>query len=114
MKRFLTLSLFVLMCFSVAAQTTISFKGQDDNSQPIQLDRVVVTNHSKGWQQTLYWPQTSLTLKNGTDIDAVATLGHAALQLSQNNPNPFNGSTYVNLTLADAGEVALEITDMNG
>lgn len=114
MKRFLTLSLLVLMCFSVAAQTTISFKGQDDNSQPIQLDRVVVTNHSKGWQQTLYWPQTSLTLKNGTDIDAVATLGHAALQLSQNNPNPFNGSTYVNLTLADAGELALEITDMNG
>ena len=114
MKRILTLSLFALMCFFAAAQTTISFKGQDDNGQPIQMDRVVITNHSKGWQQTLYWPETSLTLKNGTDIDAVETQRIASLQLSQNTPNPFNGSTHVNLTLADAGEVVLEITDMNG
>ena len=114
MKRLLTLSLFALMCFFAAAQTTISFKGQDDNGQPIQMDRVVITNHSKGWQQTLYWPETSLTLKNGTDIDAVETQRIASLQLSQNTPNPFNGSTHVNLTLADAGEVVLEITDMNG
>ena len=114
MKRLLTLSLFALMCFFAAAQTTINFKGQDNNGQPIQLDRVVITNHSKGWQQTLYWPETSLTLKNGTDIDAVETHGRASLQLSQNNPNPFNGSTNVNLTLADAGEVTMKITDMNG
>jgi hypothetical protein len=115
MKRLLTLSLFVLMCLFAAAQTTISFKGQDDDGQQVQLDRVVITNHSKGWQQTLYWPETSLTLKNGTDIDNIAGANdNTPLRLSQNNPNPFNGSTHVNLTLADAGEVNIEITDMNG
>ena len=115
MKRLLTLSLFALMCLFVTAQTTISFKGQDDDGQQVQLDRVVITNHSKGWQQTLYWPETSLTLKNGTDIDNIAgTNDNSPLRLSQNNPNPFNGSTHVNLTLADAGEVTMEITDMNG
>ena len=115
MKRIFTLSLFVLMCFFAAAQTTISFKGQDDDGQQVQLDRVVITNHSKGWQQTLYWPETSLTLKNGTDIDNIAGANdNSPLRLSQNNPNPFNGSTNVNLTLADAGEVNIEITDMNG
>ena len=115
MKRLLTLFLFALMCFFAAAQTTISFKGQDDDGQQVQLDRVVITNHSKGWQQTLYWPETSLTLKNGTDIDNIAGANdNTPLRLSQNNPNPFNGSTHVNLTLADAGEVNIEITDMNG
>ena len=115
MKRLLTLSLFALMCLFVTAQTTISFKGQDDDGQQVQLDRVVITNHSKGWQQTLYWPETSLTLKNGTDIDNIAGANdNTPLRLSQNNPNPFNGSTHVNLTLADAGEVNIEITDMNG
>lgn len=115
MKRLLTLSLFALMCYFAAAQTTISFKGQDDNGKPIQLDRIVITNHSKGWQQTLYWPETSLTLKNGTEIDDVACLnGHSYIQLSQNNPNPFNGSTSVCLTMAEKGEVVMEITDING
>ena len=114
MKRLLTLSLFALMCFFATAQTTISFKGQDENGKPIQLDRVVITNHSKGWQQTLYWPETSLTLKEGTDIDAVETRYTTSLQLSQNNPNPFNGSTNVCLTMAEKGEVVMEITDMNG
>lgn len=115
MKRLLTLSLLVLMCLFAVAQTTISFKGQDDDGQQVQLDRVVITNHSKGWQQTLYWPETSLTLKNGTDIDNIAGANdNTPLRLSQNNPNPFNGSTHVNLTLADAGEVNIEITDMNG
>ena len=80
MKRLLTLSLFALMCFFATAQTTISFKGQDENGKPIQLDRVVITNHSKGWQQTLYWPETSLTLKEGTDIDAVETRYTTSLQ----------------------------------
>jgi hypothetical protein len=115
MKRLLTLSLFVLMCLFAAAQTTISFKGQDDDGQQVQLDRVVITNHSKGWQQTLYWPETSLTLKNGTDIDNIAGANdNSPLQLSQNNPNPFNGSTNVNLTVAEEGEVVLEVTDING
>ena len=51
-------------------------------------------------------------MQNGTGIDeSVANGGFA---LSQNNPNPFTGTTDVNLTVADAGAVTLEIVDGNG
>ena len=35
-------------------------------------------------------------------------------QLLQNNPNPFNGSTEVNLNVADEGEVVLVVSDVYG
>ena len=34
--------------------------------------------------------------------------------MSQNNPNPFDGITYVNLNVAEQGDVAVEITDIAG
>ena len=107
MKRILTFSLLVLMCCSTMAQNlTISFTGRNADKKNIQLSRVVVTNHSKGWQETLYWPDTVLTMKNMTE-DKV-------LVLSQNNPNPFNGTTEANLTMAEDGDVTFVIADMNG
>ena len=36
------------------------------------------------------------------------------VQLSQNNPNPFNGTTDVYLTVEEAGAVTLTISDING
>ncbi len=107
MKRILTFSLLVLMCCSTMAQNlTISFTGRDADKKNIQLSRVVVTNHSKGWQETLYWPDTVLTMKNMTE--------EKILVLSQNNPNPFNGTTEANLTMAEDGDVTFVIADMNG
>ena len=107
MKRILTFSLLVLMCCSTMAQNlTISFTGRDADKKNIQLSRVVVTNHSKGWQETLFWPDTVLTMKNMTE-DKV-------LVLSQNNPNPFNGTTEANFTMAEDGDVTFVIADMNG
>lgn len=107
MKRILTFSLLVLMCCSTMAQKlTISFTGRNADKKNIQLSRVVVTNHSKGWQETLYWPDTVLTMENMTE-DKV-------LVLSQNNPNPFNGTTEANLTMAEGGDVTFVIADMNG
>ena len=42
------------------------------------------------------------------------TLTECDVQLSQNTPNPFNGTTDVYLTVAEAGTVSVEIADMNG
>ena len=38
----------------------------------------------------------------------------ASIQLSQNNPNPFDESTNVLLTVKEEGDVTLSITDVNG
>ena len=78
----------------------------------MQLNRVAITNLTKGWQETIYWPDTTLTMQNGTGIDE--SVAHGGFALSQNNPNPFTVTTDVNLTVADAGTVMLEIADGNG
>ena len=113
MKKILCLMTIALMGVVAFAQTvTLTFTGRDAAEHWIQLNRVVITNLTKSWQETIYWPDTTLTMQNGTGIDeSVANGGFA---LSQNNPNPFSGTTDVNLTVADAGAVTLEIVDGNG
>ena len=57
---------------------------------------------------------SQLTMQVETGIQDLETQGRVSLQLSQNNPNPFEGTTYANLTIAEAGDVAVEITDVTG
>ena len=95
------------------AQTvTLTFTGRNAANHYMQLDRVVITNQTKGWQETIYWPDTTLIMQNVTGIDE--SFANGGFGLSQNNPNPFTGTTDVNLTVADAGTVTLEIADGNG
>ena len=99
---------------AATAQTvTLSFSGRDAQNHFLQLDRVTVTNLTRGWQETLIWPDTVLILQSQSGIgetDAAAP----SFFLSQNTPNPFNGTTDVFLTVAEAGAVKLEIMDING
>ena len=116
-KQFLStiIATFVLafLLGTLQAQTvTLTFTGKDANNQYVQLNRVAITNLTKGWQETIYWPDTTLTMQNGTGIDE--SVAHGGFALSQNNPNPFTGTTDVNLTVTDAGAVTLEIVDGNG
>ena len=114
-KILLSMMCAILLPLGMMAQTvTLTFTGKDANNNRVQLDRVTITNLTKGWQETLYWPDTTLTMQNGTGIHDVDTGRAPSLQLSQNNPNPFNGTTDVLLTVADAGMVVLEIADANG
>ena len=48
---------------------TLKFTGRDASNHHVQLNRVVITNMTKGWQETIYWPDTTLILQNGTGID---------------------------------------------
>ena len=111
MKKISIFSLLTVMCLCAVAQS-VSFTGRDADSRYAQLNRVVITNHTQGWQETLYWPDTTLILKNGTGIDDFSE--NNGFVLSQNIPNPFKATTNVRLTVAEAGEVSLEIIDMNG
>lgn len=110
-----SLSFFVVMTLvfaSIAQTTTLTFTGRDANNRRVQLDRVVITNLTHSWQETITWPDTTLTMQNGVGIVENGTNG--GFSLSQNNPNPFDGTTSTALTTAEAGAVALEITDVNG
>ena len=114
MKKQLLSFLFMLVCAAVFAQNvTLTFTAQDVENHYVQLNRVVVSNLTKGWQETLMWPDTVLVM-TATGIEDVETFQETSLRLSQNNPNPFDGTTFVNLQVAELGDVAIEITDITG
>ena len=113
-KNVFLFAVFLLLCNALPAQTvSLTFTGRDANNGYVQLSRVVVTNVTRDWQETLYWPDTVLTI-TATGIHNAEASGLVSLQLSQNNPNPFNGTTYASLTVGNAGALTVEITDVTG
>ena len=114
-KTFLLLICLLVCCTAAIAQSvTLTFTAKDVANHYVQLNRVSITNLTKGWQETIYWPDTTLTMQNGTGINDVETFPETSLKLSQNNPNPFTGTTEVSLTVAEDDEVMLDIADVNG
>ena len=115
MKKLLSFLAVVLISTAAFAQSvTLTFIAKDAANQHVQLNRVVISNLTKGWQETIYWPDTTLTMQNGTGIANVETCHGASLQLSQNNPNPFTGTTEVSLMVATEGTITMDIADING
>ena len=115
MKKLFSFLTFVSLFAVVSAQTvTLTFTGRDTSNKYVQLYRVVVENISQGWQESMYWPDTTLNMHVTTGIGDVEKPDAISLRLSQNTPNPFEGTTYANLILADAGDVVVEITDITG
>ncbi len=113
MRKSLTFLMLTLICFSALAQdVTLTFTGRDADNRRVRLNRVVVTNYTKGWQKTLVWPDTTMTLRNASGT--VAMIESDGFVLSQNNPNPFNATTDVQLTVGEPGAAALTVTDING
>lgn len=109
------MAVVVLISTAAFAQSvTLTFTAKDAANQHVQLNRVSITNLTKGWQETIYWPDSTLTMQNGTGINDVETFPETSLQLSQNNPNPFTGTTEVNLMVAEEKDVMLDIMDVNG
>ena len=116
MKKTITFISIMFLFAVVSAQTvSVTFMGRDANNQNVPLNRVVVNNITKGWQEILTWPDdTVLTMTDQTGVGNVEMQNCASLHLSQNTPNPFDGITFANLQVAEQGDVSLEITDISG
>jgi uncharacterized protein (TIGR02145 family) len=113
-KRITLIALLVLCATTLFAQTvSVMFTGREAQNHYLPMNRVVVSNLTKGWQETLMWPDTVLVMTT-TGIGDVETQNFSSLQLSQNNPNPFDGTTYVNLNVVKQGNVELVLTDIAG
>lgn len=111
--RKLFLLLLLLLCMAGWAQNlTLSFTGRSVNTELyVQLSRVEITNQTQGWTEELVYPDTVCVLVVGTGIGDNTP---AVFGLSQCTPNPFSGTTYVNLSLPESGAVTLEACDVNG
>jgi hypothetical protein len=111
-KRLL-LVILTLGTFALSAQTvTLTFTGRGSDNRYVRLNRVVIDNLSRNWQEVIYWPDTTLSMTNGTDVHDFNREG--GFHLAQNTPNPFTGVTDVYLSLDGDGETVLTVYDMNG
>ncbi len=107
----IVMTTFVGITTLFAQTVTLTFTGRDANNHFIPFDRVEIGNVTRSWQETIYYPDTVIVM-GGTGIEEnVFTKGFA---LAQNNPNPFEVTTNATLTTSEAGEVTMEMLDMNG
>jgi len=114
MKRLLALVLLVLTCTGLfSQQITLTFTGRDTTTQShVALSRIEITDITRGWTETLTYPDTTAILTAVSHIEENGN--NAKFALSQNAPNPFNSTTIVNLTVTESGPVTMKITDVNG
>ncbi len=119
MKKFYLLIFLFYSLYSAYNQTpiTLTFKAKDSLTQnPLALDSVNIKNLTKTCDTTLYdsvsvldfvalWP---------VGIDEPASHGSESLVMMQPVPNPFQGSTLVQIWLKNDGELNLAIDDNKG
>ncbi len=111
MKRFL-LTIAIAMCSTLAfsQSITLSFTGQTIRGRYVDMDSIRINNLTQGWTATLVAPDTSCSF----DITAIKINSVMPAELSQNVPNPFYGTTEVNLALPKPDKVNMQALDMGG
>ena len=114
MKKTVTFLMMMLLFAMLSAQSvSVTFTGHlTENDEYVPLSYVTVQNLTRGWAETLRYPDTVLQLTDVTGVQEWQKTSQLALY--QNMPNPFCGITDVQLCVAEPGSVAVEITDIFG
>ncbi len=84
-------------------------KMQGDSFQA--LDSVKILNVTRGWEETIYYPDTILQLTNSVGIAEAENIG---FWVYQNMPNPFEVSTEVKVQLPMDENITLTLYDVSG
>ncbi|MBO7133855.1 MAG: hypothetical protein J6W06_06845 [Bacteroidales bacterium] len=111
MKRLISTIIIAICTVCAFAQSiNISFTGKTIHGHHVDMDSIVIRNLTQGWTATLVAPDTSCSF----DLTAIKINSAMAAELSQNVPNPFYGSTEVNLALPKPDKVSMQALDMGG
>ena len=113
MKKTLLLLTLLAAMTALSAQdlVTVKFTGIDQNGKYLPLTEVTVTNVTRGWTETLAYPDTVLVLRNSAGVDDYTA---SACRLGNAFPNPFTGETHVPLELAEAADVQIKLVRVDG
>lgn len=104
------LSAYSILGFSQAS-ITVKFSGQLNGSSYQRLDSVKVNNITRGWTETVHYPDTIAILSQTNDISSTTT---DETNLYQNVPNPFNCTTTAELAISNQSDINLQLVDLNG
>ena len=109
--KFLGLVVGLLLFGKSHSQTvSLAFTGRDSVNKYVQLDSIAIYNLTKGWQETIYWPDTVITLSTPAGI---ADAQEQEIGLSS-YPNPFNGTSLVKFTLSQSEQVQMAVYNIAG
>ncbi len=106
----LLLTAYSILGFSQAS-ITVRFSGQLDGSAYQRIDSVKVTDISKGWTETVYYPDTIAILRQTNSLGTITSYNNA---LYQNAPNPFDCTTTAELAISSQSAVNIQLLDVNG
>ena len=111
MKRLISTIIIAACTLCAFAQSiNISFTGKTIRGRHVDMDSIVIRNLTQGWTATLVAPDTSCSF----DLTAIKINSTMPAELSQNVPNPFYGTTEVNLALPQPDKVSMQALDMGG
>ena len=111
MKKTLTVIIVLLGATSAFAQNnvTLTFTCQTTDGGYLQPDSITIENLTRNWSETLYYPDTVYILNVGTSVPN--RLNDNGMQMM---PNPFDGTTRVNVQSPKTENVKMTLTDMGG
>jgi len=107
-------AIFLLLAFATlgfSQQITVKFSGQLNDSAYQCLDSVKVNNISRGWTETIHYPDTIVILNR---TNSLGTISSDADALYQNVPNPFDCTTTAELAISRQSDATLQLVDANG
>ncbi|MBQ3732975.1 MAG: T9SS type A sorting domain-containing protein [Bacteroidales bacterium] len=107
---------FIVFLLSLAGATfaqsdvvTLTFKSQTINGSYLRPDSITINNLTRGWTETIYYPDTAYTLNVGVGVQNLPKINEIQVM-----PNPFDGNTRINILSQKAEKVKIALFDMGG
>ena len=113
MKRQVLLLVSMLawaMAIPAQETVTVKFTAVNETGQHSPFTSVVATNETRGWTDTLTYPDTILVLSHA----GVSEHAGVGFSIGTAYPNPFTDETRVPLELSEACEVQLRVVGVDG
>ena len=110
MKKFFLFAYLMVTALFAVSQTKVVFTGAMLNGSYCPFEAVKVTNITKGWTETLVYPDTVLIL-SGTGVEEVSPSREGIMHVY---PNPFEDFTDVEFDVLESGPVGIRVVGVDG
>ncbi len=110
MKKTLLFACLMLAALLAVSQTKVTFTGAMLYGSYCPFEEVKVTNITKGWTETLVYPDTVLIL-SGTGVEEVTPFREGIMHVY---PNPFEDFTEVEFDVLESGPVGIRVVGVDG
>lgn len=111
MKKFFIITCLVIAVFSLKAQEeiTVKFTSTTQIGAYCPFNAVNVSNLSRGWDEVLYYPDTTLSLACSVGLSEMIEISPITVY-----PNPFSNSTNASFSLETDAIVKIQLFQLNG